>query len=372
MSDQPDTDHELNANPGDELLIAYTGGTTGAPKGVVHTQQNFFYDELAHCAEFNWQNDERFLLMTPLAHAAGPFIWAGTIKGATHVIEQQFDPLRVLKLVQEERITMILLVPTIMYVLLDTLKQSAFDISSLKTILYGASPIAEERLTEALAVFGPILYQFYGQTENPNLISTFTPFDHQKALEDSSLLQSCGRPITMVMLKIIDPTGSEVATGDIGEIAVKSPYMMKGYNNQPEATAEAFTADGWLLTGDMGRLDENGYLYIVDRRKDMIISGGMNVFSIEVEGVIQKHPKVKSVAVIGIPDDHWGEVVTAFVVPYEEVTPEEIVVFCKGKIADYMRPKKVYITDHIPLTPIGKANKAELRAPFWEGKSRKI
>lgn len=367
-----ESDLPLNAVEDDQFLISYTGGTTGTPKGVVHIQSNLFYDFLAHCVEFNWGSDETILLMTPLSHAAGLFMWVGMIRGATHVIERKFDPFRALELIEKEKITMTFMVPTIMYVLLDILKQKPFDIASLRTILYGAAPITEKRLAEALNVFGPVLFQVYGQTECPNMITSLPPSDHLRALENPAILQSCGRPVMMTSLRILDREGHEVPVNSVGEIAVRAPYVMKGYNNKPEETAAAFTADGWLLTGDMGRVDEQGYVYIVDRKKDMIISGGMNVYSVEVEEVIQKHPKVRQVAVIGVPDDHWGEAVTAVVVAGEECAGEEIMEFCRDRMARYMQPKKVIFTDRLPVTTIGKIDKVELRAPFWAGRGKNV
>jgi len=365
-------DPGLNAAPEDEALIAYTGGTTGTPKGVVHTQRGMFFDLLAHLTEFGWHKDERILIVTPLAHAAGLLMLAGLVNGATHIIEGQFDPFRALDLVESEKITITLMVPTIIYLFLDLLKHRPCDLSSFRTILYGAAPIAEERLAEALEVFGPVFEQVYGQVECPNMIAHLTSFDHIRGLKEKHILQSCGRPSLLTEVRILNEEGQEVPLGSSGEIAVKAPYVMKGYHNLPEATAAAFTADGWLLTGDMGRMDEEGYLYIVDRKKDMIITGGMNVYSIEVEEVIYKHPKVSQVAVVGIPDPKWGEAVTAFVVPEGELDPEEILEYCRDKMAKYMCPKKVFIQNYLPLTLLGKVNKAELRAPFWEGRDRKI
>ncbi|MGE5422793.1 MAG: class I adenylate-forming enzyme family protein, partial [Ignavibacteriales bacterium] len=214
--------------------------------------------------------------------------------------------------------------------------------------------------------------QAYGQTECPNLITTLTPGDHLKAVDNPGILGSCGRPVHLASLVILDTEGNEAAVGQPGEIAIKSPCIMKGYNKKPEATKAAFNKDGWLMTGDMGRVDEEGYIYIVDRRKDMIISGGLNVYSVEVEEILRKHPKVQQAAVIGVPDDHWGEAVTAMIVAAEECTAEEIKEWCKDKMAKYMQPKNVHFCDSFPLTPIGKIDKVSLRAPFWQGKERAI
>ncbi|MGE5423312.1 MAG: AMP-binding protein, partial [Ignavibacteriales bacterium] len=248
----PITDPSFNVGPEDEAIIIYTGGTTGIPKGVVHSQEGLVFNIAQHCMEFNWNENEKILLMTPLAHAAGLIMMVGMVKGATHVIEKWFNPVRALELIQNEKITLTMMVPTIIYVLLDMLKQQPFDVSSLTTILYGAAPITEKRLAEALEVFGPIMRQAYGQTECPNLITTLTPGDHLKAVDNPGILGSCGRPVHLASLVILDTEGNEAAIGQPGEIAIKSPCIMKGYNKKPEATKAAFNKDGWLMTGDMG------------------------------------------------------------------------------------------------------------------------
>lgn len=361
-----------NARPDDNVLITYTGGTTGNPKGVVHTQSTFAFVMLAHACAVNWTDDDRFLLMTPLTHGAGALMYAGSMMGCRFVIEKQFDPFKILDLIENERVTKVFLVPTLIYILLDMLKQKSYDLSSLNAVLYGASPIQANKLAEAIERFGPVLVQVYGQVECPNLIATLTIEDHNKALKDPKLLQSCGRPNIMVSVRLLDDSNNGVANGEIGEVCVKAPYVMKGYLNQPEVTAKTISADGWLHTGDMGRFDNDGYLYIVDRKKDMIISGGMNVYPAEVEAVISQHPKVKQVAVVAVPDDRWGESVTAIVVPNGEVDEKEIKEFCRGKLAKYAQPKMVVFQQSIPLTVLGKIDKKAIKAPYWEGRDRAV
>jgi fatty-acyl-CoA synthase/long-chain acyl-CoA synthetase len=263
------------------------------------------------------------------------------------------------------------MVPTIIYMLLDILKQKKYDTSSLRLILYGAAPIAESRLTEALEVFGPIFFQKYGQVEIANMITTLTPEDHIRAMQYPKLLQSCGRPDSMTNVRIVDDNDVDVPPGSAGEIIVKAPYLMKGYLNQPELTAKTLKG-GWLHTGDMGKFDEEGYLYIVDRKKDMVVTGGMNVFSAEVEECIAKHPSVRQVAVIGIPDEKWGEAVTAVIVPNGEVSSDEIIQFCQGKLSKYAVPKNIFFKDSLPMTLIGKTDKKVLRAPYWKDADRMV
>ena len=366
-----DTPVTESAMPDDDALIVYTGGTTGKPKGVLHSQNTLFFDVIAHDIELPFTSQDKILIVTPMSHASGWILFCGCVKGASFVIEKSFDPFHVLEVIEKEKITMTMMVPTIIYVFLDILKQKPYDISSLKIIGYGAAPISEIRLAEALQKFGPIFYQKYGLVECPNMITTLTVDDHIKALQKPSLLQSCGRPDIMVSIKIVDESGNELPVGQTGEILVKCPYVMKGYLNQKELT-EATLKGGWLHTGDMGRLDEEGYLYIVDRKKDMIISGGMNIFPAEVEEVIRKHPKVKDVSVIGIPDEKWGEAVTACVVADGELSEDEIKSYCKGKLAKYAQPKNVVFKEQLPKTIIGKIDKKALREPYWEGKARRV
>lgn len=366
-----DTPVTPTAAEGDDALIIYTGGTTGKPKGVVHSQRGLFFDIIAHVVELPLVPDEKILIVTPMSHATGWLLFAGCVRGASFCIEKSFDLVRLLEIIEQEKITMMMMVPTIIYIFLDIMKTKPCDISSLRILGYGAAPISEVRLAEALKVFGPIFYQKYGLVECPNMITTLSVADHIKALKKPAILQSCGRPDVMVSLKIVDEAGQEVGTGQIGEIIVKAPYVMNRYLNQPEQTAETLK-NGWLHTGDMGRVDDEGYVYIVDRKRDMIISGGMNVFPAEVEGLISKHPRVKEVSVIGIPDDYWGEAVTACVVPNGEVTEDEIKAFCKGKVADYAQPKSVVFKDALPKTVLGKLDKKSLREPFWEGKQRRV
>ena len=357
--------------PDDDAVIAFTGGTTGKPKGVVLSQRGVFFDMVAHSVDLPYQTNDKMLLMTPLSHGAGTLMLAGTVKGTSFLVEKSVDLFRALELIEKEKITTIFLVPTIIYVLLEVLKQKQYDMSSLRLIVYGAAPISETRLAEALQIFGPVLVQGYGQVECPNMITTLTVEDHIKALDHPSLLQSCGRPDIMVSLRIVDDSDNELPVGQIGEIIINTPYTMKCYLNQPELTAKTIV-DGWLHTGDMGRVDEEGYVYIVDRKKDMIISGGMNVFPTEVEEVIRKHPQVNEVSVIGIPDDHWGEAVTACVVRKGDVSEDDIKNYCKDRLSKYAQPKTVIFKEQLPHTLIGKIDKRALREPYWEGKTRRV
>ena len=366
-----DTEPFLVAGEADDALIVYTGGTTGNPKGVLHKQRGLFFDIIAHVVTMPMTHKDKILLMTPMSHATGWLLFAGCVKGLSFVFEMITDPVRILKIIETERVTATMMVPTIIYLFLDILKQTEIDISSLNLIAYGAAPISKARLAEAMDVFGPVFYQKYGLVECPNMITTLTVEDHIEALKKPSILESCGKPDPLVALKILDDSGAEVPAGQVGEIVVKTPYVMSGYLNLDDVTRETLK-DGWLYTGDMGKVDEEGYVYIVDRKKDIVISGGMNVFPGDVESVLQTHPKVKDVSVIGIPDDYWGEAVTACAVADEGTTAEELILHCKGKTPKYAVPKKVVFMDQLPRTIIGKIDKKALRAPFWEEKERQV
>ena len=355
----------------DDALIVYTGGTTGKPKGVLHSQRGLFFDVIAHVVGLPLTHMDKILLMTPMSHATGWLLFAGCVKGSSFCFEMVFDPFKVLEVIEKERVTMTMMVPTIIYVFLDILKGMEVDTSSLRIIGYGAAPIAAARLEEAMERFGRIFYQKYGLVECPNMITTLTVEDHVRALDKPSILQSCGKPDHMVSLKILDDQGAEVPMGQVGEIVVKAPYVMAGYLNLEETTQETLK-DGWLHTGDMGKVDDEGYVYIVDRKKDIVITGGMNVFPADVEGALMNHPLVRDVSVIGVPDDHWGEAVTACVVAEEGATEEELIRFCKGKVSKYAVPKKVIFMQELPKTIIGKIDKKALRAPFWEERLRQV
>ena len=371
LSKQPATDPLLTAKPEDDAFVVYTGGTTGTPKGVIHSQSSFYFAMISYSTTFNFVPTDNILLVTPLTHGAGLIMLQGSINGIRFIIEKKFDLFAVLDIIAREKVTAVALVPTIVYILLDILKQGKYDLSSLRILIYMTAPMSEARLGEAIDRFGPILIQTYGQTECPQIVTSLTQDDHIRAIKDKHLLASCGRPCQMMSLRIVDEKGNDVPQGETGEIIVCAPGVMKGYLNQPELT-KATIVDGWLHTGDMGMVDKEGYVYIVDRKKDMIISGGMNVFCGTVENVLSKHPKVKQVAVIGIPDDKWGEAVIAIVVPDGDVTEEEILSFSKSKLNKYEQPKKIVFQQQMPLTAVAKIDKNALRAPYWQGKSRRV
>lgn len=350
--------------------VFHTGGTTGDPKGVKHSQQNLALNATAHATELDIRPKDRLLLMTPLPHSAGLIMAGGLTQGCTHTIRQGFDPKRALETIEQERISWTFMVPTMIYRVLDRLEERSYDISSLETLVYGAAPMKPDRLREGLEKLGDVFLQLYGQYETPDLITVLPKRAHDP--DNEELLSSCGLPTMMCEVTVVDDDGTEVPPGEHGEILARGAYSMEGYYDMPEKTAET-TEDGWIHTGDIGRMDDEGYVYIVDRDSDVIVSGGMNVYSVTVEEVIQRHEHVANVAVIGVPDDKWGEAVKAVVVPVSDtVDRASIMTFASDRLADYEVPKSVDIVSKLPTTPYGKLDKKRLREPYWEDESRNI
>jgi fatty-acyl-CoA synthase len=356
---------EVSVDPADVTMILYTGGTTGRQKGVVHTQRTLASCETAHVIELGLQDDERMLIVSPLPHATGFLAQAGMLKGATLYIEPAFDPEVVLERITRDRITFVFMVPTMIYRVLDRAQGhrangQRLDLSALRTLLYGAAPIALDKLARGLELFGPVFMQLYGQSEAPDFITRLRREDHDLARPER--LASCGQVTTFMEMAVVDDEDRPLPAGEAGQVVARGPYVMRGYHNLPEKTDETL-AGGWLHTGDLGRLDEDGYLYLLDRMNDMIISGGMNVYSAEVEVVVQACAGVDQVAVVGLPDDDWGERVVALVVPATGRVPdiEQIRSTCREQLAAYKRPKEIRLVDELPVTPYGKVDKKSLR-----------
>jgi fatty-acyl-CoA synthase len=351
---------QVSVGADDAAMILYTGGTTGRQKGVVHTQRTLAWTAIAHLIELGLDDDERMLIVSPLPHATGFLSHAAMLKGATLYVDSAFDAERVLDRIVQDRITIVFMVPTMIYRLLDRAAGRQLDVSSLRTLLYGAAPMALDKLTQGLELFGPVFMQLYGQSEAPDFITRLRREDHDLTKPD--LLGSCGQVATFMQLAVVDAAGNPVAPGEAGQVVAKGPYVMRGYHNMPEKTAET-VRDGWLYTGDIGRLDEHGYLFLLDRLNDMIITGGMNVYSAEVESVVQTCSGVEQVGVVGLPDDDWGERVVAFVVPAAGGGGgiEEIRATCRAHLASYKCPKEIHLVDELPVTAYGKVDKKLLR-----------
>ncbi|MGZ9817275.1 class I adenylate-forming enzyme family protein [Peribacillus simplex] len=353
----------------DIALLSYTGGTTGTPKGVMHSQKGLGAAMLSAAIEDPLDDRDRVLLSTPIVHSAGSLLWRSLVSGVHVYVMGSFDAAAFIRAIKEHEITTTFMVPTMLYRLLDQTKKMEYDMSSMRNIFYGASPISQKRLKEAFEVFGPIMRQQYGMTECNIVITRLSKSAHVWAYHNNSeILKSCGKPCILTEVRLIDDEGNDVKPSELGEIIVKSPAMMAGYYQRPELTQE-YIRDGWFYTGDIGKWDESGYLYIVDRKKDMIISGGMNVYSSEVERVVNLHPSVALSACIGVPHTDWGEVVCVVASLQDGLncTSEELIDFCKQRTSKYMVPKVVYFLDKFPLTPIGKIDKKELRKMFAQG-----
>lgn len=354
-------------DPDHVISLTYTGGTTGRPKGVIGTAGSMHAMAQIQLAEWEWPQAPKFLMCTPLSHAGAAFFVPTVVRGGSLHVLPKFDPAEVLRTIEEERITATMLVPSMIYALLDHPDSRTRDLSSLETVYYGASAINPDRLAEAIERFGPVFAQYYGQSEAPMAISYLAKADHDP-VNHPGRLASCGRPSAFVRLALLGPDGRQVPAGEPGEICVAGPLVSGGYWQLPEQTAEAFHG-GWLHTGDVARQDAEGYLYIVDRLKDMVVTGGFNVFPREIEDVIATHPAVAEVAVVGVPHEKFGESVLAVVVPrsgstFSHDVADEIVALVRERKGPVHAPKEVIAVPSLPLTGLGKPDKQALRARF--------
>jgi acyl-CoA synthetase (AMP-forming)/AMP-acid ligase II len=369
---QPATDPRLPTKPSDTAVQFYTSGTTGLPKGAELTNANFAW--MLPLWTRNWLLGPGVpnLVCLPMFHIGGAG-WgiAGLFAGATNHVMREFVPAQILETIQRERLQVLLLVPAMILFLVQAPQIRETDLSSVRLIVYGASPIPADLLKQAMAIFGCGFQQVYGATETTGAITLLPPEDHDP--NDARKLLSCGYAADGVELRIVGEDGKDLPAGKVGEIAVRSPQIMGGYWRLPDATARAIQGD-WFFTGDAGYLDDKGYLYIHDRVKDMIVSGGENIYPAEVESALFGHPAVADVAVIGVPDERWGEAVKAIVVRKADVdvSPGELIGWARERIAGYKLPKSVDFVDALPRNPTGKILKRELRKPYWSAKERQV
>jgi len=351
--------------PGDIAMIAGTGGTTGKPKGVLLTGHNLETMTALTLMSYPFRGRPVYLALAPLTHAAGVLCFPIMTLGGEIVIMPAPDLAGFLALIGQHQVTHAFLPPTLIYLLLDHPALPTADLTSLQCLWYGAAPMSAARLEQAIGAIGPVMGQLFGQTEAPMMISTMAPADHLHA--DGTLARerftSAGRPTPLVTVAIMDDEGRLLPPGQRGEIVVRGPLVMAGYYQDPAATAEA-ARHGWHHTGDIGYLDGDNYLYIVDRAKDMIITGGFNVYSAEVEQVLLAHPGVLDCAVIGLPDDKWGERVTAViqVFPGQQVASDEVRAFVKDRLGSVKAPKQVEVWPDLPRSRVGKVLKSEVRS----------
>ena len=353
-----------------------TGGTTGPAKGVRVT--NLAWGTMTEMATHYWRCDDVepvCLCTAPLSHAAGPVAFAMFALGATNVVMPGFDALEVLRNIERFRVTHLFLPPTAYYALLAHPDVGKFDYSSLRIFLLAGSPVSPDKFKQGVEVFGPCICQCYGQTESPKLMTWLDPRTVAEAAagNHAERLRSCGRPTSAVRLAVMDDQGRIIPPREPGEIVVRGSLVTPGYYNMPDATAD-IRAYGWHHTGDVGYVDEHGFVYIVDRKKDMIVTGGFNVFSAEVEAGIMSLPEVYDCAVIGVPDDKWGEAVKAIVVlrEGESLTEGDIIDHCKTRLGGVKSPKSVEFRTEIPRTPAGKTDRKLLRKPYWADADRQV
>jgi acyl-CoA synthetase (AMP-forming)/AMP-acid ligase II len=365
----------VNVTAADLVGIYYTGGTTGRPKGVMLSHRAWVNSVLLEMLDLGLERNEVFAYMTPLTHAAGVLLLPVLLRHGTAVILDGFDPEVFFHETEQQGITASMFVPTMIYLMLDHPRIDDYDLTSLRTLLYGAAPMSPDRLKQAVRRFGPIFAQFYGQTEAPMMLTSLQKEEHVvlDAARERAIFASCGRPTVTTQIRLLDGDGNEVADGEVGEIVARAINVMDGYFKDPETTATTLR-DGWLHTGDMARRDYEGFLSIVDRAKDMIVSGGFNVYPREVEDALFSHPDVQGAAVIGVPDDKWGEAVKAIVVLQEgaSVAEEDLIAWVKERKGSVHAPKSVEFRDTIPLTNLGKLDKKKLRADYWEGRERQV
>jgi acyl-CoA synthetase (AMP-forming)/AMP-acid ligase II len=357
--------------------ILGTGGTTGRSKGIMW--DNLTWSTLIAETGLSIGSGDApvvHLCVAPMTHAAGILTFMLTPRGPTNVVLDKAEPLEIMQAIEQYRVTHLFLPPTVLYAMLAHPRVREFDYSSLTHFLIAASPVAPDKLAEAVEVFGPCMCQCYGQVEAPMLITYLPPSELAASARDPGLrhrLKSCGRPCSLSVMGIMDDDGRLLPRGERGEVVVRGDLVAPCYYRNPEGTADAHQG-GWHHTGDVAWQDADGYVYIVDRKKDMIITGGFNVFSAEVEAAINGHPAVENCAVIGIPDSRWGEAVTAIVLlrPSHSVSEAEIVEFAKQRIGSVKAPKHVEFWPELPRSPVGKVLKTEIRKKFWANAERAV
>jgi len=374
---QPATPPAHGAKPLDVVLQLYTSGTTGRPKGVMLTHRNLTCGteiSMRDGAEWSqWNDDDVSLIAMPVAHIGGSG-WGvrSVLVGCKGVVAREFDPRKVLDFIEHDRVSKLFMVPAAMQIVLRDPRARQVDYSRLKHMLYGASPIPAALLREGMEVFGCGFVQQYGMTETTGTIVALPPEDHSPG--DAPRMRAAGKAMPGSEVAVIGPDGQRLPPGEVGEVIIRSPQNMAGYWKQPEETARTLGADGWLRSGDAGYMDEDGYLYIHDRVKDMIITGGENVYPAEVESAIYGHPAVADVAVIGVPDAKWGEAVKAMVVlrPGAEPDVDSILAWARERVAGFKVPKSIDFIEAMPRNPSGKLLRRALREPYWAGRTRQV
>ena len=373
---QPATDPMVPAGLDDIAFQLYSSGTTGRPKGVMLSNANFLAGVPLSRDGYRLDADSVNMVAMPLFHiGGGGWAMCGMLHGCTSVVVREVDPAQLIKVIERHRVTHAFLVPAVLQFMLQVPGAADADYSSLEIFLYGASPISEDVLKRSIQMFGCTFLQAYGSTETTGSVVLLPGADHDPDGPNRHRLRSCGLPIPGVSVRVVDTaTGEDTPIREVGEIWVKGPQVMQGYWNMPEETAKSIVDGGWFRTGDAGYFDADGYLYIHDRVKDMIVSGGENVYPAEVENALMSHPGIADVAVIAVPSDRWGETPKAMVVRASGSNPteQEIIDFARERLARYKCPTSVDFVEALPRNPSGKILKKDLRAPFWAGRDRMV
>lgn len=366
----------VTAGPDDIVYMMYTGGTTGKPKGVLLDQRGQLENAKVVLAEAGIGPDDRLLTVMPLYHIGGKnFTTAHFHRGCTNVLVPAFRAPRVLQLFRDHQITCVLLAPTMIKMLVDELGGQPFTGGGLKSAYYSSAPMPVALLRQAIKAFGPVFMQFYGLTETGPSGTALRKEDHvpDGTPQEQRRLMSAGRASPYNEISIVDEAGRELPPGQVGEVRIRAQQVMRGYWRNDEATCETLR-DGWIYSGDFGEMDHDGYLYVVGRKKDVIISGGENIYPREIEELLSTRPEIREVAVIGLPDDKWGEAVAAFVVLNDgaSLSNDQVIEFCRANLASYKKPRSVFFREALPRSSLGKIVKASLRDEFWGGRDRKI
>lgn len=363
---------DVDIGPLDVVTLITTGGSTGRPKGVMRTSLNWSSLITNYRLKLFGSSSPVNLVATPLSHVAGEVALAVFASGGTNVILTKADPALILEGIARFHITSLFVPPTLLYMMLANEGIGRHDYSSLRHLMYGAAPISTDKLREAWSVFGPVLTQLYGLMEATSTVSIMSPEEHQEAFDTARFGSvGCGSP--MVLIDIFDEHGKRVLPGEKGQVVCRGPNLCSGYEANPAATAEAFR-NGWFHTGDIGFKDDEGYLHLVDRSKDVIITGGFNIYPGEVEQVIWTHPAIQDCAVVGVPDDKWGEAVTAVVElkPGANVVADELIALCKEQLGSIKAPKSIEIWPLLPRSNVGKVLKKDIREHYWKSTNRNI
>lgn len=360
----------------DPIAIMSTGGTTGDPKGAVHTNRSFECVISSVYALFQFSAPPVHLIVAPLTHAAAIFHYTMLATGGTHILLSDTDPTAILEAIQQHKVSVLYLPPTLIYRVLAHPALRTYDCSSLKYLLYGAAPMSAEKLREAIDFFGPILIQSYGQTECLMWATALTPNDHQEIVDNPLLahrIMSVGRPGPFCRTEILRDDGTIAENDERGEIAFRSDLQMRRFFRNFDATSE-LRVDGWQRSGDIGYRDSDGFIYVVDRKRDLIISGGFNVFPGEVEQAVLAHTSIQDCVVVGVPDEKWGEMVVAAVElkPGHSIESDELIEFCKERVGSIKAPKRIEIWPELPRSTVGKTLRRTVRDKYWQGRERQV